>query len=567
MGVKPGDRVGFLADNSRRWILTDIAIQLTRGISVPRGTDTPASEVADLFRHAEVGPVFVHDARRAKRLEEVRDQIPTMGEVICLDPRDAPGRTMEDLEREGEGGPSFESLAAEVTPEDVATIIYTSGTTGRPKGVVLTQANFGHQVEILPPLFRMMPDEVFLSILPPWHIFERTVEYAALAAGCRIAYTDRRHFRDDLRRFQPTFVPSVPRLWETVYSTVLKTLASGSPIRRGLFRGAFAIARLRAWGWDRARGHVVKIRRPRGLGHAKELLIRGVGLLTAGITWLPDRLAHMVVFSKIRRVTGGRLRGAISGGGHMPGHIDRFFRVIGVPILVGYGLTETSPVVAVRRDTRNVLGTIGTAVPHVEIQVRDLETGRTLPAGTAGIICTRGPQIMKGYHKDASLTQQVIDAEGWFDTGDLGLLTEYGDLCFRGRAKETIVLSGGENVEPSHVEDAILSCPLVSQAVVVGQDRKTLAALIVPEREEIKKAMGRDLDLPALAENAEVYDRLRHEVIRRTSGLKGFERVGRIAVLPEVLDVENGCLTQTMKPRRHVIVERFAKYIDKAYET
>ncbi len=559
-GLKRGDKVGFYADNSRRWILTDLAIQLAGGVSVPRGTDTPVDEMVALFDHAGVGIVFAHGARHADALEKARDGCPSMGEIICIDPEDAPARTLDALIADGRDGPLFEERAAAVEPDDLVTIIYTSGTTGRPKGVMLTQSNLGHQAAVCPDAFEFKSDECFLSILPPWHIFERTVEYIALTAGCRLVYTDQRRFREDLARHEPTFVPSVPRIWETVYNAVQKRLTEGSAVRRAIFRVGYAVASVRARAWDRARGHVYRPRRPRGVAWIPELLVRGAAGLVTLLALLPDRLAHRVVFSKLRKVTGGRLRGAISGGGLMPAHVDHFFRNIGVPILVGYGLTETSPVISVRREHRNVLGTIGVTVDEVEVGVRSPETGAFLPAGEVGIICTRGPHVMKGYFKDEELTNQVIDSDGWLDTGDLGLITEDGDICFRGRAKETIVLAGGENIEPSRVEEAILASPLIEQAIVVGQDRKTLAVLLWPDTEAVAKASG-----SGHVDASEQRRMLRKECIRATSALKPFERVSRVGLLPEALTPENGCLTATLKPRRHVIVERYARLIEEAY--
>lgn len=566
-GVKPGDRVGLLADNSRDWIVADLAIQLVRAVSVPRGTDTPVDEIAYLFHHAEVGTVFCHDARQARALETMRDRVPTLGEIVCIDGTDAPARTFADLCETGRDGPTFGEQAAHVRPDDVATIIYTSGTTGRPKGVVLTQANFDHQVRVLPPLFSMGPEEVFLSILPPWHSFERTVEYAALASGSRIAYTDRRHLKDDLVRFRPTFMASVPRLWETVHHGIQKVLLQGSGVRRALFRGAYALVSARAWGWDRFRGHVLRVHPARGLRWVGDVAVRGLALLTVAATFPLDRLAHRLVFRKVKNATGGRMRGAISGGGLIPPHIDQFFRRIGVPILVGYGLTETSPVVAVRAESRNVLGTIGLAIPEVEIEIREGGTGRKLPPGDVGLVHTRGPHIMTGYHKDESLTREVIDAGGWFNTGDLGFLTAEGDLCFRGRAKETIVLSGGENVEPAHVESRLLTSPLVAQAFVVGQDRKRLAALMLPASEEVAKALGLAGTPPPddLAAREDVRRLLHREAVRVTSGLAPFEQITRLVLLPGPLDVADGTLTQTLKLRRHVIVERYKDLIEEAY--
>ncbi len=568
LGVKKGDLIGFYADNSRRWILTDLAIQLAGGVSVPRGTDTPSAELAGIFRHAEVGLVFAHSGKHAKELEAIRSEVPSMGEIISVDAKDAPGRTLDDLLAAGAAEPGFAELATHALPEDLATIIYTSGTTGRPKGVMLTQGNLGHQAACCPSAFEIDPGQSFLSVLPPWHSFERAVEYIALCSGAALIYTDRRHFKDDLARREPTFVPSVPRIWETVYDGVQKALDKGSPLKRAIFKTFYGIASVRTRSWDRARGWHFRMRKPRGLAAAAEPFIRGGALLLAGLTYLPDRLGHKLVFSKMRKLVGSRLRGAISGGGHMPAHIDRFFRTIELPLLVGYGLTETSPVVSLRSMKRNVLGTIGVPVPEVEVQVRHPETGAVLPPGETGVFFSRGPQIMQGYYKDEALTSSVIDEDGWFDTGDLGLLTEYGDLCFRGRLKETIVLKGGENIEPTHVEESLLASPLIEQAIVVGQDQKVLAALLVPDALEVAKALGLEGHPTAadLAEREDVRELLRKEARTRTAGLKGFERITRIAVLPVVPDSANGLLTQTLKLRRHVIVERFEDLIEGAYK-
>ncbi|MDF1702297.1 MAG: AMP-binding protein [Planctomycetota bacterium] len=568
-GVAKGDKIGFYADNSRRWIVVDLAIQLAGGVSVPRGTDTPAPEYAEILTHAGAGLVLADAARHAERLEGVRADVPGMGEIICIQGKDAPGRTLDDLLAEGEGGADFATLAADIRPDDLATIIYTSGTTGRPKGVMLAQSNFAHQAAVCPGVFDIgrVADDAFLSVLPPWHIFERSVEYIAICGGARVIYTTRRHFKDDLAKHEPTFVPSVPRIWETVHTGIQKTLDKGSPVKRAVFRTAYRFARVRTAAWDRARGWVLRDHEPKGVGVLGELLTRAGALAVATLTYPLDALGKAVVFSKLKKLVGSRLRGAISGGGLMPAHIDVFFRTVELPILIGYGLTETSPVCTVRRIERNILGTIGRVVPEVEIQIRHPETRAARPTGEVGVICTRGPHIMQGYYKDPELTAKVMDADGWFDTGDLGYLTEAGDLCFHGRLKETIVLKGGENVEPSRVEEAILPSPLIEQIVVVGQDQKVLAALVLPDRAEVCGKLGIPKDTPyaELAQNADAHEMLRKECRARTRALKGFEQIGRIALMSEPLEAENGLLTQTLKPRRHVIVEHFAKAIEEAY--
>lgn len=568
-GLRPGERVGFWADNSRRWIQTDLAIQLAGAVAVPRGTDTPEAEILEIFRHAEVAFVAVHDARTAARFEQVRGALPGLREVVVLDAGGGPvpGVPFDRLVEEGADGPSFADRAARLAPDDVATIIYTSGTTGRPKGVVLTQGNFAHQLEVIPGVLRIGADDVFLSILPPWHIFERTVEYVALTQGARLVYTDLRRFRADLAAKAPTFVPSVPRVWEAVYEAVRKALAEGSRLRRAVFGAAYAVADARARAVDVAKGWSVDAR-----GRSPGLASRVAGAAAGALLAPFDALLRALAFRRIGALTGGRLRGAVVGGGLMPPHVDRFFRAVGVGVLVGYGLTETSPVLTVRRAERNVLHTIGLAVPGVELEVRDPVTRAALPRGEVGVVWTRGPQVMRGYHKDDELTRAVVDEAGWFDTGDLGLLGPQGDLLFRGRRKETIVLSGGENVEPTRVEAAITPSPLVEQVVVVGQDRKTLAALVVPRADALAARLG----LPAPPPLAELVARpdvaalLREEVAKRTgpgSGLRPYEHVARVALLPEALSVENGCLTATMKVRRHEVAARYAERIEGAYRT
>ncbi|MFO0931190.1 MAG: AMP-binding protein [Planctomycetota bacterium] len=566
-GLRRGERVGFWADNSRRWIQCDLAIQLAGAIGVPRGTDTPEAEILEIFRHADVAFVVVQDARTAARFEAVRGGLPGLREVIVLDAGSAPvpGVPFDRLVEEGRGGPGFAALAAALAPDDVSTIIYTSGTTGRPKGVVLTQGNFAHQLEVIPAVLDIGPTDVFLSVLPPWHIFERTVEYVALTQGARLVYTDVRRFRNDLAEKSPTFVPSVPRIWEAVHDAIRKTLAEGPALRRAVFASAYAVADARARAVDVARGWSVDER-----GRGPGLASRGGSAVVAGLLWPFDALLRRVAFRRLARLTGGRLRGAVVGGGLMPPHVDRFFRAVGVGVLVGYGLTETSPVLTVRRAERNVLRTIGLAIPGVELQVRDATTGAVLPTGETGVVFTRGPQVMRGYHRDAELTARVLDAGGWFDTGDLGLLGPSGDLLFRGRQKETIVLAGGENVEPTRVEAAITPSPLVHQVVVVGQDRKTLAALVVPERDAVVARLGLPTatTLADLAAKPEVAALLKDELTRRTgsgSGLRPFEHVARVAVLGEVLSGDNACLTATLKVRRHEVVKRFAKDVEAAY--
>ena len=563
VGIEPGDRVGFYADNDRRWIRADLALQLVGAVSVPRGTDTPPEEMAGFLAHAEARFLIVHAACHVERMAGHAHQMPTVTRTFTLLPdHDA---SLDRLLETVTTWPGFEEQAASIEPERLATVIYTSGTTGRPKGVMLTQANFGHQVACCPRALAIRPDERFLSILPPWHIFERTVEYVALTCGCRLIYTDRRRLKEDMARHAPTFLPSVPRIWETVYDGIRKAVSSAPPVRRAIFAAAVRVGGARANLRAGARGERLRIHRPRGPALVLSGARRGLDALGAAALAPLGALFDRIVFRKLRAATGGHLRGPISGGGLMPPHIDRFFRAIGLPVYVGYGLTETSPVLTLRRPGRNVLGSIGRAVDEVELEIRHPETRTALPAGEIGVVWTRGPQVMRGYYRDEAMTAAAIDGDGWFDTGDLGLLTDDGDLCFRGRIKETIVLKGGENVEPSAIESCLLESPLVEQAVVVGQDRKTLAALLVPSPDGCKLAGLGKGSAAELAADPAVLAKLQREAGDRTSHLRPFERITRVRLLPEAFTPENGFLTPTLKMRRHVIAERLAAEIEEAY--
>jgi long-chain acyl-CoA synthetase len=393
-------------------------------------------------------------------------------------------------------------------PEDLVVLLYTSGTTGRPKGVMLEQRNIAHNIRVLPPLVDIREGDLWVSILHSWHTFEQTVELCAFSVGSVTVYSDKRRLRDDLREHRPQFFASVPRIWETIYTAATGAINKKGPLIRGLFRAAWTGTR--AW------------KRGNPLGLPLHLLGR------------------MLFYGKIVAATGGRLKYAVSGGGYLPAHIDEFFAYLGIDLLIGYGLTETAPVVALRDPAENVLGTIGRAVAETELRI-----------GPQGTIQVRGPQVMRGYYKDEELTRSVIDAEGWFDTGDFGRLTEKGDLVFVGRAKETIVLSGGENIEPEPIESSILCSPSVQQVMLVGQDKKTLAALVVAE-----------------PESGATEERIREELRARTGapgGFRSFEAVHRFAVIDEPFTPENRLLTATLKMRRNVIAERYADVIESMY--
>lgn len=560
LGVHAGDRVGLFADNSIQWIQTDLALLSIGAVDVPRGTDTSPAEIDYLVRHSGARVVVLQDR---ELLDELAPILSDIADLQCIvlqrgsfkegDPR--PVLSLDEVRERGRErmrdgvqlGPQLDAIR----DTDTATIVYTSGTTGKPKGVVLTHANVMHVIRSIPGVIAFGEDDVFLSILPAWHMFERIIEYAALSKGCRTVYTDKRRFRKDLERVRPSVLAAVPRLYEALYEETRKKLADQPRLRRRIVEFLLAAS---------AR-HRASCRIDPATG-AVECGVPLLGQLAAPL----HRLADRMIYAKVRAAFGGRLRAMVSGGGSLPRHIDEFFDRLGTPLLNGYGLTETAPLISVRRPGQNVLGTVGSPIPGTEVEIRGAD-GAPLPAGTIGVIHVRGPQVMPGYYRDLAATQKAIDGRGFFDTGDLGCRFANGDLAITGRAKDTIVLRGGENVEPEPIENQIRLSPFVAQVVVVGQDQKTIGALVVPDLDAI--AVHRAVPVGGGADSsppdAESIRRLIGGEIRRLvareAGFKPFERVNRFVVLDTPFSVEGGELTETLKLRRHVIAQKYHEEI------
>ena len=506
LGLAPGERVVLVADNGPEWAAADLAILACGAVDVPRGTDTPAAELAIILDHAgAVGAVAIGEEALGRVLAAAGPSH-RLRFIVRLDARrgEVPAGVLSGEEVAG-GAPADPARLPRIGPEDPASLIYTSGTTGRAKGVTLLHRNFLHQLRTVPPAFDFQPGDVFLAMLPPWHCFERVVEYVALSVGGEVAHSHPRLLKEHVGAVRPTWMASVPRVWETIL-----TLS----------------------GWTRLEG--------------KD----------------PERAAAM-----LRGAVGGRLRCAVAGGGRCPDRVDRAFNGAGIRFLVGYGLTETAPVLTVRRPEDNRVGTLGRPLAETEVRVVTRDTGVPVEPGVAGVIHARGPQVMRGYWRDPELTARVLSPDGWFDTGDLGVLTNGGDLEFRGRAKDTIALRGGEKVEPQPLEDRLAESPFIEHAVVVGQDRKVLGALVSPRRDAAEKEIRRRGSLPPEAPPpaGALEALLKEECARLLTAEAGFgphERIARVAVLDEPLTVENGLLTGTLKVKRPSVLERHAARVE-----
>ena len=542
LGLQRGDRVGLLGENRYEWLLADLGSAHLGGIDVPRGSDTSPAETVFILRHSGSRVTFVEDDRTAQAVQAKRTELPALRYVITLTPATAVAGVMT-LPELMERGRQFlaadrgrlRSLAAAVRPDDLLTIVYTSGTTAEPKGVMLTHRNVLSNMRSVREVLHITGADTFLSVLPAWHMYERILDYIALAAGGQLVYTDRRHIKDDLRQVAPTVFAAVPRIWESIHDGIISHAHQQPGLRGRLLRAVLEICRAvggqRANVWQRAT-------------HA---------------------LLRFTLLKRMLAITGGRLRLAVSGGGALPLHVDETLLGLGLPLLNGYGLTETSPVAAVRQPEHNGPGTIGPPLPGTEIEVRDFDGGK-VPTATTGVLWIRGPQVMRGYYENPKKSAEVLDRDGWFNSGDLGHVDARGRFWITGRAKDTIVLASGENVEPEPLEAAIKRSPFIEQVVCVGQDQRAIGALIVPILDCLEQRVPRPLwdARDNVLHGRAVQELFRKELDRLVTPDAGFrpcDHVASFRIVTEPLTVENGCLTQTLKVRRHVVAERHRQLI------
>ncbi|MCZ6602093.1 MAG: AMP-binding protein, partial [Planctomycetota bacterium] len=540
LGVDQKEPVALISDNRFEWLLSDLAILSIGGVDVPRGTDSVSQEIAYIFNHAETRIVMVEDKRQLEKILEIRAECPKVKKIIVLDEAYQGGESkdilaFDDVLKAGRAlvdrrDRRFDERIAAIHPSDPATIIYTSGTTGKPKGVVLSHANMMHNVRVLPPLIQLGADDRFLSILPSWHSFERIVEYVGLSKGALLAYSKpvRKILLRDLAIVKPTFMAAVPRVLEGIHTGVLGRVKKQGAMKRVIFRFSLWVGGRYDWASTVLAG--MEAEYTRRSSWSKKLR-RIYARLVEWSLRLIHRRMDRAIFKKIRDGTGGSLRGIVSGGGALPDHVEDFFRAIGMVVLEGYGLTETSPVVAVRTLERRPPHTVGPPLPETEIRIVD-EQGRSVPHGEKGVVHVRGPQVMAGYHRDPEATERVIDGDGWFDTGDLGRLTIHGDLEITGRAKDTIVLLSGENIEPEPLEGKLKQSPLISQVMIVGQDKKYLGALIVPDLTGLSEGDeldGMDTgDLARSAKDPRLKEIIGKEIDQLINAKNGFRRIERV---------------------------------------
>ena len=578
LGIEAREHVGLIADNRLEWILCDYGILLAGAADVPRGTDVTDAELIYILNHSDARAVIVENKALLDRVIAHRTQLPHIQTIILMAPADSVPEGVHRLEdlmadgarRRAAGDACVYERIKAITPNDLFTIIYTSGTTGTPKGVQLTHGNMCSQIANLPLALRV--GDRALSILPVWHSYERVFEMLCVSRGVSTHYTSLRALAEDLKTVRPTVMASAPRLWENLYLKILSNVKAAPPLRQKLFHLAYKTTR--------------NVKRAERFFKGQQLDIHGRGFseslrlsLKHAFAWLasivPARLLDGLVLKKLRAIVGGEFRGTISGGGALQPHVDEFFNFIGIPVLEGYGMTETSPVLAVRTWENLVIGTVGPMYPHTEVRIVDLQNGEILypdtnrhggGRGLRGEIHVKGPQVMRGYYKDPEGSSRVLK-DGWMNTGDIGMVTFNDCLKILGRSKDTIVLLNGENIEPVPIEARLVESSFIDQCMVVGQDQKALGALIVPSLEHLRMAGISATSIQDIMESKAVHQLIDEDIrslINHDAGFKNFERITAWRLVPKAFEVGDE-MTNTFKLKRHVITERYGSLITEMF--
>ncbi|XBI86323.1 hypothetical protein VPH35_094302 [Triticum aestivum] len=586
VGVAPDEKLALFADNSCRWLVADQGIMATGAINVVRGTKSSDDELFQIYNHSESPQFFNRLAESFISRINARFIVLLWGDKSSLNSKavmDIPVYDYNDitvLGRENRNALCYSSeqgrqgVFEAITPEDVATLIYTSGTSGTPKGVMLTHRNLLHQINNMWEIVPAVPGDRFLSMLPPWHAYERSAEYFIFTHGAQQIYSSVKYLKADLQKYQPHYVFSVPLVYETLYSSIQRQISSSSRARKTVALALIKISLLYMEAKKIFEGTVLSNNpvKPSSISYMFNCLWARI---VAALLWPLHNLAKMLFYKKIHS-TVGISKAAISGGGSLPMHVDKFFEAIGIKVQNGYGLTETSPAVAARRPFCNVLGTVGHPIKHTEIKIVDIETDEVLPDGSKGIVKIKGLPVMKGYYKNPSAANNALDQEGWFNTGDIGWIAPHhatgpsrkcgGMLVLEGRAKDTIVLATGENVEPAELEEVASRNSLIDQIMVIGQDRRRLGAIVVPNNNEALAAAKRKSSVDGNNDEAKdtVMNLLYDELRTRMAGCSF--QIGPILVVEEPFTIDNGLMTPTMKIRRDRVAAKYQSEIEALYK-
>ena len=574
LGVKKGDKVGIFAESNGLWMATSLAIQKCGAVDVIRGSNAPIEELHYITAHSDCKGIILRDDKLFNAMKPFLQKYRLDFVIITysagnVDTTDVKSKvyTHKDIINLGKEN-KFTPVAMQ--RDDDCSILYTSGTTGNPKGVLLSHENSIYQLEIVHEGFLAQPGENTLQILPIWHAYERIGQCYYISRGCHLHYTTLSGLKNDLAKYDIDTFMSVPRIWESIRLGVYQKLKQTSPILHNIFD--FAVKTSIAYKTHKMYGErrITNKWSYNALSTIRHRIIRSF--------YKPLHvLFSKTLYKKIKKAVGlSNIRASISGGGALSMQDELFYDAIGVNLRIGYGLTETAPVLTLRnvRD-KNFLGSAGSPLIGTDLKIVDPKTFRELPVFSKGLVIVKGPQIMKGYYKDEEATKKVMTEDGYFITGDLGWLTKENNLVLVGRLKETIVLSSGENVEPVPIEEAILLSPYIEQIVLVGQDRSGVGALVVPSKEALEKCGISMKNLQSYKDNEKVLKDARLQMLIKNEinthivhkpNLRVFEKVKQFSVINESFSVENGLMSATQKVKRNKVFEKYEDVIGSMYK-
>ena len=539
LGYEKGSRIAILSENRPEWATTDYGAMAAGFVGVPLYTTLVGNQIAYILHDAEVKVVFVSSMAHLATILSIRDQVPSIEKIVVFYPKDLEEDnlviSLDTLKSMGDGRSSedFIDLSRGVRPEDLATIVYTSGTTGDPKGVALTHHNFMAEFEAIMPTFEGKEGDSLLSFLPLSHILQRVVDSFALLYGFTIAYAESLEtLGENLREIRPTHIVAVPRVYEKIHGRIHAGVQQGSAVKRALFNWAIEVGR-----------RFSEAEKAGGPGPA----------LT-----LQHTIASALVFKKIHAATGGNIRFYVSTGAPLAKGLAEFFDAIGIRITEAWGMTELSGAVTGGRWDDLRYGSVGKAYPGCELRLTD-----------EGEIWVRGDVVMQGYWNKPEATAETIDGDGWLHTGDVGYFDDDGFLFITDRIKELIVTAGGKNVAPQPLENALKTHEFIAQAMVIGDQRNFISAIIVPQADVLEawaEENGIEGDLAALCRNPEVIEHFAKAVEAKMASFSRYESVRKFTLVPEEFSQEAGELTPTLKLKRRVLLSRYADIIEGMYE-
>ncbi len=539
LGFQPGTRAAIFSENRPEWATTDFGALAAGLVTVPLYTTLIGDQIAYILRDAETRVVFVSTMDHLETVLSIRGDVPSIEKIVVFYPDGLEESdfviSLDTLKAKGQGRSrsDFLELSLRATPDDTATIVYTSGTTGDPKGVVLTHANFMAEFDAITPALEAGEGDSLISFLPLSHILQRVVDSYAHISGFTISYAESLEtLGDNLREIKPTHIVAVPRVFEKIHGRIHAGVQQGPPIKRALFDWAVGVGR--------------RFRSADGAGGAGPALS------------FQHMLAKALVFNKITAATGGNIHFYVSTGAPLAKGLAEFFDAVGIRIIEAWGMTELTGATTFNTHRELRFGSVGKPGPGVEVKITD-----------EGEICVRGGVVMREYWKKAEATAETIDDQRWLHTGDVGHVDEDGFLFITDRIKELIVTAGGKNIAPQPLENALKTDRFIAQAMVIGDHRNFVSAVIVPEAEVVEawaEENGIEGDLETLCRDAKIHEHFRRVVDLKMERFSRYERIKKFTLVPDEFSQDDGELTPTLKLKRRVLLAKYAEVIDTMYE-